>query len=168
MSGTPETFSSQVHIRDAVPADAETLTRFNVQLAWDSEELRLDPERVRRGVEAVLAGKAEARYFVVEVDGNLAGQMMFTREWSDWRNGWLYWVQSVFVDTPYRRRGLFRQLFEYARDVAAADPECLAIRLYVEQDNQRAQDAYVRLGFQRSGYLVMEYDIRMPPSPAAT
>lgn len=166
MTDAPVTTPLNVQIRAATPADADTLTRFNVQLAWDSEELRLDPERVRLGVEKVLAGKAEARYFVAEVNGVLAGQLMFTREWSDWRNGWLYWVQSVFVDTPHRRRGLFRQLFEHARDVAAADPECLAIRLYVEQENQRAQDAYVRLGFQQSGYLVMEYDIRMPPAPA--
>jgi ribosomal protein S18 acetylase RimI-like enzyme len=81
---------------------------------------------------------------------------MFTSEWSDWRNGWFWWIQSVYVRKEVRRRGVFRALFEHVEAAARADPEVIGLRLYVERDNRGAQETYHRLGMQRTGYEVFE------------
>jgi ribosomal protein S18 acetylase RimI-like enzyme len=149
--------SGEIVIRRGVPSDAATITDFNVRLAWESEELRLDPRTVRQGVEAVLHDRAESFYFVAQSTDEIAGQLMLTREWSDWRNGWIYWIQSVYVAEPFRRRGIFRQLFETARDYVQHQPNAVAIRLYVEEENRPAQESYLKLGLNFSGYRVMEW-----------
>lgn len=144
-------------VRRGEPRDAETIAAFNLRLAWESEQLKLDPERVRSGVAAVLAGRAESFYFVAEREQQVVGQLMLTREWSDWRNGWIYWIQSVFVHESHRRAGIFRRLFESAQQFVQNQPDAVALRLYVEEDNSPAQQSYLRLGLRFSGYRVMEW-----------
>ncbi len=146
----------ELQIRLAEPADAEIIAEFNQRLAWESEQIRLDPDTVLAGVRKVLSDPHRGRYFVACVEDRIVGQLMHTWEWSDWRNGHIWWLQSVYVDQSMRRRGVFRRLFEHARSAAAADPEVVGIRLYVEDHNQPAHRTYEDLGFRTAGYFVME------------
>jgi ribosomal protein S18 acetylase RimI-like enzyme len=108
------------------------------------------------GVEAGLADPGKACYFVAEDGGTVVGQLMVTYEWSDWRNGWIWWVQSVYVRPDYRRRGVFRALYRHVHQAAVAERGVVGLRLYVEQDNHRAQEVYRRLGMERTRYFVLE------------
>lgn len=142
-------------IRPATVDDLETIVDFNRRLAAETEDTALDAETVRRGVRAVLADGARGAYYVACRDG-VIGQMMHTREWSDWRNGDIWWIQSVYVRADHRRRGVCRALYAHLRARAAADPGVVGLRLYVERENARAQAAYAAYGMQPGGYLVMQ------------
>ena len=144
-------------IRPARPDDGAVIADFNLRLAQESEGLALDPARVSAGVKAALADLAKARYFVAcDTDGQIIGQIMHTWEWSDWRNGTLWWVQSVYVAPKWRGRGVFTSLLQTIRNLAAADPGVVGIRLYVEHNNERAQSAYKKSGLRPAGYEVYE------------
>ena len=149
-----------LRIREAALADAAVIAEFNVQLARESEELELDPPTVRAGVDAMLKDRTKGIYFVAEVDGALAGQTMITYEWSDWRNGNIWWIQSVYVKPEFRRVGIFRSLFQHVRQLASASQEVCSIRLYVHDDNTRASQSYERLGMTRTHYEIFELDVR--------
>jgi GNAT superfamily N-acetyltransferase len=147
-------------ITPATPADLETVVAFNVALAAESESLVLDPPTVRAGVRAVLSDASKGRYFVARLTegpeaGTPIGQLMITVEWSDWRNGPLWWVQSVYVRPDHRRRGVFRSLFRHALDAARTEGSP-GVRLYVEEHNAAAQATYAALGLEPAGYLVLE------------
>jgi ribosomal protein S18 acetylase RimI-like enzyme len=146
---------SEAMLRRATPADAETIAAYNVAMAMETESLALDPIVVRRGVERAIADEAKAIYFVAEVGGRVVAQLMITHEWSDWRDGDMWWVQSVYVHPDYRRQGLFRRLYEHAATQARA-AGAKVIRLYVEQDNAAAQQTYGSLGMHLTHYRVME------------
>jgi GNAT superfamily N-acetyltransferase len=148
--------SSSLTVRLATLADADTLVDFNCRLAAETEHKELDRDTVARGVRRALADPAKARYFVACLDGRPVGQVMHTWEWSDWRNGYFWWLQSVYVVPVHRGRGVFRALFEHLRALAEADPEVVGLRLYVEQENTAAQQVYARLGLTPTGYLVLE------------
>jgi GNAT superfamily N-acetyltransferase len=145
-------------IRAATAADAETIVRFNAAMAGETEGLELDLERLRGGVQAVLADPGKGIYWMAELDGRPAGQMLITFEWSDWRNGAFWWIQSVYVAPPCRGRGVFRALYEHAERLARSDPGVCGLRLYVEQHNERAQQAYLRLGMKPTPYRIFEVD----------
>ena len=148
--------ASAAHVvRLATPADAPVIAHFNRLLAQESEGLSLAPEVVAAGVAAVLADPAKGRYFVAEIDGRPVGQLMLTIEWSDWRNGPIYWIQSVYVVGEQRGTGVFRALLERCLATARADGE-RAVRLSVDEANAAAQEVYRRVGMHRSGYLVFE------------
>lgn len=157
------TKSLKFDIRRAAPADAATVVEFNRRLAWETERLQLDPELLQRGVAAVLRGEAEALYFVAATDAGVVGQMMLTREWSDWRNGWFYWIQSVYVAPEFRQCGVFRGIYRHAVEFVTQQPDAVGLRLYVEEHNQVAQETYLRLGMRRAGYHVLEHPIRNVP-----
>ena len=145
-------------IRPATPADEAVVVAFNAALAWETEHKRLDEEILRTGVRAVFADPAKGFYTVAEDGGAVVGQMMVTFEWSDWRNGWFWWVQSVYVRADARRRGVFRALFNEVRRQAEADPGVIGLRLYVEKENVRAQQAYAKLGMAETVYKMYEVD----------
>lgn len=145
-----------VKTRPAEKHDLSHIVEFNFQLAWESEQIRLNRARLCAGVERVLSGQAEAEYLMAEHEANPVGQLMLTREWSDWRNGWFYWIQSVYVAEPYRRQGVFRQLLEHARTEIYGRQDAVGLRLYVEEHNHHALETYQRLGFHTSGYRVLE------------
>src|SRR5438128_1422996 len=121
-----------VTIRRATPADAAIVAEFNRLLALESEGKTLDPAVLHPGVAAALADARKALYFVAEEADQVVGQLMITFEWSDWRNGWIWWVQSVYVRSDARRRGVFRALFDHALQTARQDAEVVGLRLYVE------------------------------------
>ena len=148
-----------LRIRDALPADQEFLAHGNEAMALETEHKTLDPRVVRRGVAAALAESAHGRYFVAEdATGTPVGQLMVTYEWSDWRNGQFWWIQSVYVLPGWRRRGVFRALYEHVDALARALPTVCGLRLYVEADNVNAQRTYERCGMVDAGYRVMEVD----------
>ena len=146
----------QFVIRPALPCDLETIVDFNVRLAGESEGAALDRETLRNGVRAVLSDAARGAYYVACDAGEVIGQMMHTREWSDWRNGDIWWVQSVYVHPDFRRRGVCRALYAHLKGLAASDPGVVGLRLYVERENATAQTTYRGLGMRMAGYLVMQ------------
>lgn len=143
-------------IRRGDADDAAVIVEFNRLLAEESEGKTLDAAVVGRGVAAALADTSKGIYFLAEEDGAIAGQIMFTKEWSDWRNGWFWWIQSVYVRRQSRRRGVFRALFEHVREAARAEADVIGLRLYVEQQNHTARETYRHLGMEAAGYLVFE------------
>jgi GNAT superfamily N-acetyltransferase len=142
-------------VRTATAGDAPVIALFNRLLAHESEGLELDAATVAAGVAAVLDDPVKGVYFVAEIAGKPVGQLMLTVEWSDWRNGPIYWIQSVYVVAERRGSGVFRALWERGLE-AARQAGARAVRLYVEEGNAAAQEAYRRVGMHRSGYLVYE------------
>lgn len=153
-------------IRDATRADAAFIVAANATLATETEGQTLDLALLRPGVEAVLGDPALGRYYIAEVDGRPVGQLMTTFEWSDWRNGLILWIQSVYVLPEHRGSGAFRALFQHLADRAKADSRICGIRLYVDRANARAQEVYTRLGMHLSNYGIMETIFRGPASRA--
>lgn len=145
-------------IRDAVPADLDVIVEFNRRLAWETEHKRLDPAVLRPGVETALTRPDWSRYFIAEIDGDIVGQMMITYEWSDWRNGLFWWIQSVYVRNDARRAGVFRSLYKHVEALARATPNACGLRLYVEHENAAAIATYQKLGMVPSGHLLYEND----------
>jgi ribosomal protein S18 acetylase RimI-like enzyme len=143
-------------LRRAVAADAAVIADYNTRLAQETEGKTLDPATIAAGVAAALADPLRGRYFVAELAGEVVGQLMITTEWSDWRNGWIWWIQSVYVREEARRQGVFRALYEHAVAAARAETDVVGLRLYVEEENTAAQQTYLSLGMERTGYLVLE------------
>ena len=122
----------------------------------ETESRALAPDIVGPGVAALLEDPQMGRYWVAEADSRIVGQLMVTYEWSDWRNGMLWWIQSVYVDKAYRRRGVFSSLYRHVESMTSAEPRVCGIRLYVEKENRRAQQTYAALGMTKPNYVVME------------
>ncbi|MEQ9409933.1 MAG: GNAT family N-acetyltransferase [Fuerstiella sp.] len=143
-------------IRVATIDDVEILADYNCRLAHETEDRQLDRTTVLSGVKRGLNVGDEVQYYVAESGGNVIGQLMLTREWSDWRDGWIVWLQSVYVAAEFRGQGVFRRLLQYVRQQLHDQPDVLGLRLYVEEENSAAITTYNRLGFQHPGYRVME------------
>lgn len=148
--------SLRITVRSARPDDLDRIVEFNTRLALETESKRLDASVLRRGVQAAIADPGRLRYWIAERAGEVAGQAAVTREWSDWRNGWIWWLQSVYVDEPHRGSGVFTALYAQIRSEALGQPDVIGLRLYVEHANRRARDAYSRLGMDPGGYEVYE------------
>jgi GNAT superfamily N-acetyltransferase len=152
-------------IREAQSADTDLLARWAIAMAWESEHKRLDPDTIQAGIAAGIADPAKARYFVAMQDASLAGHetvgvpagtLMLTREWSDWRNGDWWWIQSVYVAPEHRRRGVFAALYRHVEQLARGTAGVIGLRLYVERDNANAQRTYAALGLHDAGYQIYE------------
>jgi len=148
--------SSEFRIREANLSDSGDIAAGNATMAEETEGKALDPEIVGPGVQTVLGDSTRGRYWVAESAGEVIGQMMVTYEWSDWRNGTIWWIQSVFVRPDWRRKGVFSALYHHVESLAANEPGVIGLRLYVEENNQRAQRTYEALGMVKPSYLVME------------
>jgi GNAT superfamily N-acetyltransferase len=147
-----------VHIRRATAADAELIASYNAAMALETEHLELPLQRLLDGVRAVLSDPGKGFYLLAEADGSVAGQMMITYEWSDWRNGVFWWIQSVYVAPPWRRRGVFRSLYSHALEAARAAGDVCGLRLYVEAANATARRTYEELGMAKTVYEMFEVD----------
>lgn len=143
-------------VRTATPADVQVIIEFNRLLALESEGKTLDGALLATGVQAALADPHKGWYFLAEKEGLALGQMAVTFEWSDWRNGWFWWIQSVYVRSDWRRCGVFRTLFDHVRQAAAQDPSVIGLRLYVDDDNHPAHHTYQAMGLDWTSYRVME------------
>ena len=145
-------------IRKARSTDALVIAEFNRRLAWETERLALDPEVLRKGVAAVLSDAVKGIYYVGEYEGSVVGQLMITYEWSDWRNGNLWWIQSVYVKEEFRAQGVFKALFRHLENLARTSDDVAGLRLYMYADNERARKTYERVGMKNSNYEVFEMD----------
>jgi ribosomal protein S18 acetylase RimI-like enzyme len=148
----------QIRYRAAARSDAATIVAFQQAMARETEEVELDFDTVTRGVAAVFdAPSTLGRYFVAESGDAVIASLMLTYEWSDWRNGNVWWIQSVYVAPDFRRRGIYAGLYAHVRALAESDPAIRGIRLYVDRRNTSAQEVYRRLGMNGDHYQVFEW-----------
>lgn len=154
-----------LRIRNAHANDRDLLAQWASAMAWETEHKRLDPATIEAGIEAAIADPAKARYFIAmsevalagrETIATAAGTLMLTREWSDWRNGDWWWIQSVYVPEAYRRQGVFAALYRHVEQLARDTAGVVGLRLYVERENANAQRTYEALGMRDAGYRIYE------------
>ena len=150
--------ATDIQIRKARASDAGFIVESNVAMARETEGMALDEDVVRPGVAAVLADDALGFYLVAEIDGRPAGQLMVTYEWSDWRNGLWWWIQSVYVRPGFRRLGVYSALHRHVADAARAAGGVCGLRLYVEQENTTAQQVYQSLDMHHTRYHMYEVE----------
>ena len=155
-----------MEIRLATSDDLECIVEYNMRLASETEDKHLDRDTLRQGVLALLKDPNKGRYFVAVHERNVIGQLMHTREWSDWRNGDIWWLQSVYIAEPFRRKGVFRKLFEHLWNEAQSSSDVVGVRLYVEVENLAAQETYANMGLIQPGYFVMENLTKRQPLQA--
>lgn len=155
---------SDVRIRSAESRDLSSIVTFNAALASETEGRRLEQPLLEAGVQAVLADATKGFYVVMEhlPSGQIIGQLLITFEWSDWRNAVFWWLQSVYVHKEWRRRGVFKNLYEYVLQKAERQGNVAGLRLYVEQDNAAAQKVYDRAGLAAAPYRMFEKDFILP------
>ena len=151
-----------IQIRKAAAGDAAVVAGFNAQLAFETEGRSLERAQLDDGVARVLADAARGIYWLAEVNRRVVGQLLITYEWSDWRNGWFWWIQSVYVRKEWRGRGVFQALYHFIEEQAADRPDVCGLRLYVDAHNARAKAAYEGLGMERTSYELFELDFRKP------
>lgn len=145
-------------IRKAMLRDLSDLVQFNLDLAKESEDLTLNYDKIYQGIKAALVNEDVAMYYVYEQDNKVIGQIMLTKEWSDWRNGYFWWIQSVYIDKKFRRQGIFKALYEYVKSQAEENEQVCGLRLYVERNNDLAKDTYLALGMKETHYLLYEWE----------
>ena len=140
----------------AATEDVAAIAQFNIAMAAETEDLALDPATVHAGVAAVVSDDRRGFYLVARSDGKAVGSLMITYEWSDWRNGNLWWIQSVYVMPSWRKQGIFRLLYDNVISLAKESGDAAGIRLYVEKDNHDAQGVYQKLGMSQTAYRLFE------------
>lgn len=148
--------NNEILIRPAHAADAAAIVEFNQAMAHETEGKRLDKETLMGGVEAVFHAADKGFYVVAESENKIVGGLMVTFEWSDWRNGWFWWIQSVYILPDFRGRGIYRRLYDFVREKARAERDVRGFRLYVERENAHARKVYETLGMEESHYLMYE------------
>ena len=153
-------------IRSARAEDAPLLAQWAIAMAQETEHKRLDPDTVARGVRAVFEQPGRGGYFIAERSSGdtrvPVGTLMLTHEWSDWRCGNWWWIQSVYVEPAHRRSGVYRALYEHVHALAQRAPDVCGLRLYVERDNANAQHTYASLGMVDAGYAMYEAEFAVP------
>ncbi len=145
-----------ISIREGTSTDATLISNFQRHMALETESKILDEDTVLKGVEKVLTSSDRGFYIIAEVTSKVIGSLMVTFEWSDWRNGWFFWIQSVFVDGSYRRQGVYRLMHDEVINRCKASKDCCGIRLYVERNNINAQKVYKNLGMHETDYYLFE------------
>ncbi len=146
----------EIRTREAAVTDAGDIVEFQILMARETEEVELHRDVVARGVRAVFDDPSRGRYFVAEAVGKVISSLLVTYEWSDWRDGNVWWIQSVYVDREYRRRGVYARMYEHVKRMAESE-KARGIRLYVDRRNGPAQEVYRRCGMDGEHYLVFEW-----------
>ncbi len=145
-------------IRTAYPQDYELIVDFQVKMAYETEKMELNKKTVRQGVQAVFKDKSKGRYYIAENDDNeVVASLLTTFEWSDWRNGQVLWLQSVYVKPAYRRKGVFRKMYEHIKKTVLTNKQLAGIRLYVDKTNLPAQSVYNAIGMNGEHYHLYEW-----------
>jgi GNAT superfamily N-acetyltransferase len=143
-------------VRMAVAADLDFMVACNRQMAAETEDLGLVEATLRQGIEYLLNHPDEGFYVVAEKHNTRIGTLMVTYEWSDWRNGRFWWIQSVYVMPDQRRTGVYRAMHEFVRTLAQRDTQICGLRLYVERNNTVAQQTYQHIGMSETHYRIYE------------
>jgi len=142
-------------IRKANQSDIQTIAQFNINMAMETENKILPKEIITKGVETLINNEHLGFYLMAEVDGKIAGSLMVTTEWSDWRNGLFWWIQSVYVEDEFRRQGIYSALYNHVKELSESEYVC-GFRLYVETENKVAQKTYEKLGMEQTHYFMYE------------
>lgn len=145
-----------ISIRKAIRADIPVIADFQLRLAHETENVKLDLAIVTRGLEALFDDASKGTYYVAEYEGETAGCHLVTFEWSEWRNGTVWWLQSVYVKEAHRKHGVFRAMYDNLINLIRNDHTVLGLRLYVDKTNTRAQQVYQALGMNGEHYTVFE------------
>jgi ribosomal protein S18 acetylase RimI-like enzyme len=146
----------ELAVRRGEMRDADTIARFNSAMALETEGKALIEEVIGAGVRRLIETPSLGFYLVAEHEGKVVACLMITNEWSDWRNGLFWWIQSVYVDAAYRRKGVYRRMYEEVRSLAKAEPGVCGFRLYVEKENEVAHATYAALGMKETDYFMYE------------
>ncbi len=155
---SPPVHLEPLRVRAANGDDVSLMGRWAEAMALETEGKPLDADTVHRGIAVGVADPARSRYYIADLGGQPVGTMMTTFEWSDWRNAWWWWIQSVYVAPEHRRRGVYRAMFGYVSTLAKAQGDVCGLRLYVERENTSAMRTYEFLGMKESGYRLYELD----------
>ncbi len=147
-----------IQIREATEKDAGTIAGFQQKMAMETEYLALDNNKVESGVSAVFNDPSKGFYMIAEQDEQVIASMLLTPEWSDWRNGYFLWIQSLYVIPEFRKKGIFRSMYDFVKERVNASEEYVGIKLYVDQQNKIAQQAYKKVGMDLSHYLLFEWN----------
>lgn len=147
---------STIVVRNARLRDVPALTEFNIAMAKETENKVLSDAKVKAGMSAVIRHPGHGFYLVAEVNGQIAGSLLITREWSDWREGVFWWIQSVYVPPKFRKRGIYRALYDAIKARAKSNPDVCGFRLYVEKNNRAAMAVYSKLGMIETDYRIYE------------
>lgn len=145
-------------VRDATIDDVQFIADCNCRLATETEDKSLDREVLAAGIRRGLSSPSLCRYFIAEVGGRRAGTTMVTYELTDWRDGVIWWLQSVYVPEDFRNMGVFRCVYQHIETLARRSREVRGLRLYVRSDNERAKRTYRAMGMANAGYEVFEKD----------
>lgn len=148
--------STSIDIRDARDIDIETIVEFNRRLALETENKTLDVNVLAKGVREIIANRHRGRYFLAEIGEKVVGQISHTTEWSDWRDGEIWWIQSVYVSADARGKGVYTRLHQHVEELARATPRVIGLRLYVEMHNDVARRTYQSLGMTVTPFHFME------------
>ena len=151
---------SMLKVRLAAPTDAVQIVAFNQAMARETEGKGLEDQVIVAGVERIFEDPNQGYYVVAEDSGKVIGTLMVTKEWSDWRNGIFWWIQSVFVTREFRRQGVYRAMYRFVQELATSHPDICGFRLYVEKDNKPAQETYRSLGMEETSYLMYEEELK--------
>ncbi len=146
-----------LQIRKAKSEDLATIVDFQLSMAKETENLQLDKPTVEKGVASAFHDASKGQYFVAEIDHEIAASLLITFEWSDWRNGVVYWIQSVYVKEGFRRLGIYKRMYSHIQDLVIRDEQVKGIRLYVDKTNYRAQQTYQNTGMNGEHYQLFEW-----------
>ncbi len=144
-------------VREAKYQDSEAIAGFQVEMASETENLQLDVATVKKGVNAVFSDHAKGFYFVAEADNKVVGSVLVTSEWSDWRNGVVWWLQSVYITPEYRGKKIYSKMYKHIQEIVKEKDDVMGIRLYVDNSNKKAQKVYKKLGMDGDHYLTYEW-----------
>ncbi len=144
-------------IRKAIPQDTPAIVEFQIKMALETENIELDKPTVEKGVHAVFSDLSKGNYYVAEKGGQVVGSLLTTFEWSDWRNGTVLWIQSVFVLAEFRKQGVYKKLYKHVKGLVENDPNLKGIRLYAEKANAVAHKVYEKMGMNADHYQLYEW-----------
>ena len=145
-----------MNFRKAKPEEYKVIAGFQEKMAWETEHFKLNTDTVLKGVKAVFEDNSKGEYYIVEEDGKITASLLTTYEWSDWRNNFVIWIQSVYVLPEYRKKGVFNLMYSEIKNIVKNNQNYSGIRLYVDKTNKNAQKVYTKIGMQGKHYSLFE------------
>jgi ribosomal protein S18 acetylase RimI-like enzyme len=146
-----------IKIRPGLLFDIQIIAEFQVKMAWETETMKLDPPTVDKGVAAVFDDPSKGKYWLAEVNGQVVGCLLTVPEWSDWRNGTVLWIHSVYVREEFRKHGVYKSLYQHLKSMVQESKDLRGLRLYVDKTNVKAQKVYESLGMSGEHYHLFEW-----------
>lgn len=144
-------------VREAKLADIPTLLDFQLKMALETENVQLEIQPLTQGMQKLFRDPTKGKYYVAVDNDEVIGCLMTTSEWSEWRCGTIYWIQSVYVAASHRKKGVFKQMYQHIQQLVTEDPDLKGIRLYVDKSNAGARHVYEGLGMNGEHYTVFEW-----------